>query len=116
SQIPIVSSLPGRCCDSAEGRCTINAAIVFFFTLPLPPSATLLSLHDALPICPHRGNLYIAWIEWQLEQSIVLFSRSIDAGQTWRSEEHTSELQSPYDLVCRLLLEKNNAHAGTREL
>src|SRR6266516_6915043 len=24
----------------------------------------------------------------------------------WRSEEHTSELQSPYDLVCRLLLEK----------
>src|SRR5207248_9944761 len=25
-----------------------------------------------------------------------------------RSEEHTSELQSPYDLVCRLLLEKNN--------
>src|SRR5437867_7005236 len=25
----------------------------------------------------------------------------------FRSEEHTSELQSPYDLVCRLLLEKN---------
>src|SRR5437867_9473292 len=27
---------------------------------------------------------------------------------TYRSEEHTSELQSPYDLVCRLLLEKKN--------
>src|SRR5207248_7670569 len=27
---------------------------------------------------------------------------------TGRSEEHTSELQSPYDLVCRLLLEKKN--------
>src|SRR5438094_889743 len=27
-----------------------------------------------------------------------------------RSEEHTSELQSPYDLVCRLLLEKKNSH------
>src|SRR5437867_10710987 len=27
-----------------------------------------------------------------------------------RSEEHTSELQSPYDLVCRLLLEKKNAN------
>src|SRR5438094_6239474 len=26
----------------------------------------------------------------------------------YRSEEHTSELQSPYDLVCRLLLEKKN--------
>src|SRR5438094_10142111 len=27
-------------------------------------------------------------------------------GKSYRSEEHTSELQSPYDLVCRLLLEK----------
>src|ERR1022692_3052045 len=34
----------------------------------------------------------------------------------WRSEEHTSELQSPCNLVCRLLLEKkyNNAMAGAR--
>src|SRR5207248_10306071 len=41
----------------------------------------------------------------------------LDKGPLWqtggstshapRSEEHTSELQSPYDLVCRLLLEKN---------
>src|SRR5438094_4377389 len=31
------------------------------------------------------------------------------ASQYARSEEHTSELQSPYDLVCRLLLEKKNA-------
>src|SRR5207248_7303982 len=30
------------------------------------------------------------------------------AGVEYRSEEHTSELQSPYDLVCRLLLEKKN--------
>src|SRR5207248_4660829 len=30
-----------------------------------------------------------------------------------RSEEHTSELQSPYELVCRLLLEKKN-HSGSR--
>src|SRR5437867_10789356 len=29
-------------------------------------------------------------------------------GRGVRSEEHTSELQSPYDLVCRLLLEKKN--------
>src|SRR5437867_10285999 len=28
-----------------------------------------------------------------------------------RSEEHTSELQSPYDLVCRLLLEKKNTNS-----
>src|SRR5207248_7138234 len=31
-----------------------------------------------------------------------------DASSYKRSEEHTSELQSPYDLVCRLLLEKKN--------
>src|SRR5207248_6046879 len=30
-----------------------------------------------------------------------------------RSEEHTSELQSPYDLVCRLLLEKKKIHNRT---
>src|SRR2546426_4409786 len=29
-----------------------------------------------------------------------------EAGDAWRSEEHTSELQSPCNLVCRLLLEK----------
>src|SRR5256885_7046837 len=31
-----------------------------------------------------------------------------DLGQAGRSEEHTSELQSPCNLVCRLLLEKKN--------
>src|SRR5438094_5432159 len=30
-----------------------------------------------------------------------------------RSEEHTSELQSPYDLVCRLLLEKKKSEKGS---
>src|SRR6266516_5741538 len=31
-------------------------------------------------------------------------------GRPERSEEHTSELQSPYELVCRLLLEKKNTN------
>src|SRR5207248_9369937 len=35
---------------------------------------------------------------------------SIRKRQLVRSEEHTSELQSPYDLVCRLLLEKKNEY------
>src|SRR5256885_10003327 len=34
-------------------------------------------------------------------------------GQGTRSEEHTSELQSPCNLVCRLLLEKNNTLASS---
>jgi len=31
---------------------------------------------DTQPKSPHRGNLYVAWIEWQIDKSIVLFSRS----------------------------------------
>src|SRR5436305_9220972 len=35
--------------------------------------------------------------------------------QRWRSEEHTSELQSRPHLVCRLLLEKKNSHIALKE-
>src|SRR5690348_17607523 len=35
---------------------------------------------------------------------------------SWRSEEHTSELQSPVHLVCRLLLEKKKKHKKTPSL
>jgi hypothetical protein len=38
---------------------------------------------DTSATSPHRGNLYMAWIEWQLEQSIILYTRSSDGGQTW---------------------------------
>src|SRR5258708_19326683 len=40
-------------------------------------------------------------------------SRAVPSGCTARSEEHTSELQSPDHLVCRLLLEKKK---NTREI
>ncbi len=38
---------------------------------------------DANPKSPYRGNLYYAWIEWGLENSIVLYSRSTDGGKHW---------------------------------
>src|SRR5207248_4258941 len=41
-------------------------------------------------------------------------SFGVSAGAGSRSEEHTSELQSPYDLVCRLLLEKKKASRPVR--
>src|SRR5256885_12062979 len=41
-------------------------------------------------------------------------SRRLDAGRRRRSEEHTSELQSPCNLVCRLLLEKNISNRLSR--
>src|SRR5437867_6105066 len=39
-------------------------------------------------------------------REVVPGSVPTSRGRVQRSEEHTSELQSPYDLVCRLLLEK----------
>src|SRR5207249_5339807 len=59
-----------------------------------------LSLHDALPICALHG--------FAARQSFVAKPRLPLANHHMRSEEHTSELQSRFDLVCRLLLEKKN--------
>src|SRR5438094_6447646 len=48
-------------------------------------------------------------VEIRSDLKLVVTSATIDAERfSRRSEEHTSELQSPYDLVCRLLLEKKN--------
>src|SRR5438034_3424531 len=72
-----------------------------------------LSLHDALPI---SGDLVVAGraLGYQVEK-LGPFTRVTAPAQfarnpvvLGRSEEHTSELQSHSDLVCRLLLEKKN--------
>src|SRR5437867_7801276 len=44
----------------------------------------------------------------ELSPARAAAARVISASMWSRSEEHTSELQSPYDLVCRALLEKEN--------
>src|SRR5438067_4182076 len=80
-----------------------------------PPQIHTLSLHDALPIShapsqapgpggdrrqgPHRECRHVG----ERRQGV---RRDFLDGPTLRSEEHTSELQSRFDLVCRLLLEK----------
>src|SRR5437764_12493749 len=68
--------------------------VCFFFDVTATAEIYTLSLHDALPICRHRL--------WQRAQRRAHGARLRDG----RSEEHTSELQSPMYLVCRLLLEK----------
>src|SRR5262249_60197203 len=100
---------------------------LFVLTPPPPPDLSLLSLHDALPI----------WIEVQADlvaelgdppQGIPCPRQVVDRlvhGMTMhgheqavneaiydlpRSEEHTSELQSLTNLVCRLLLEKKQQY------
>src|SRR5450432_4822936 len=67
----------------------------FFFNDTATTEIYTLSLHDALPISGLFG-----WLE--MESAAKFTSRLKDR----RSEEHTSELQSRSDLVCRLLLEK----------
>src|SRR5438552_18168534 len=79
---------------------------VFFFNRPATTEIYTLSLHDALPISHPEVGLGLAEVRIGTEQRAELqFSPLLGA---YRSEEHTSELQSPDHLVCRLLLEKKN--------
>src|SRR5207248_9798319 len=84
-------------------------AFSFFFTDPPPTALYTLSLHDALPISSTKilstpaTRTVTFWIN--ATQPPLSDSR-VRQALHYRSEEHTSELQSPYDLVCRLLLEK----------
>src|SRR5260221_12267106 len=96
-------------------------SLFFFFNDTATTEIYTLSLHDALPICSSEAPL--------AERKCMAFSGSyVTAGtalgvvvgtglktefgkiseliENIRSEEHTSELQSHSDLVCRLLLEK----------
>src|SRR5258708_30104403 len=71
----------------------------FFFNDTATTEIYTLSLHDALPISATFRTIYgfpqMGWL-WTWDFGLTL----------GRSEEHTSELQSPDHLVCRLLLEK----------
>src|SRR5205807_4474825 len=106
----------------------------FFFTPTSPTDIYTLSLHDALPILLMNSNLghfpsalfsrLLRHSSFQQLTShvagksviyVTQFSDQffftpvgglIDLKPLFRSEEHTSELQSPCNLVCRLLLEK----------
>src|SRR5688572_31970686 len=79
-------------------------ALVFFFNSPATTEIYTLSLHDALPISAHAAAGAVgAGLE-----ALLRALAAHDIGARARSEEHTSELQSQSNLVCRLLLEKKN--------
>src|SRR5260370_20176572 len=104
------------------------AFVFFFFNDTATTEIYTLSLHDALPIS--GGMPPVTAGPHLTDQQVQLIKRWIDEGAKWemhwayvdpaldelnllRSEEHTSELQSHLNLVCRLLLEKkkkNNHH------
>src|SRR5256885_11919504 len=76
----------------------------FFFNDTATTEIYTLSLHDALPICLD-GKTGFGRYDTRGYTTVDLISQwKIDPKN--RSEEHTSELQSPCNLVCRLLLEK----------
>src|SRR5260370_11151917 len=91
------------------GRALVESCFFFFFNDTATTEIYTLSLHDALPIfifwwsppgdigdCTGLGVRVPLWLSFAL-----------------RSEEHTSELQSHLNLVCRLLLEKKKIKVST---
>src|SRR5207249_12002185 len=101
----------------------------FFFTDLSPSLIYTLSLHDALPICAllrltrcrrdcdgcayrkrnHRCDCAASYCRCKAGAGRPpgkFIPRAGSDRSESRSEEHTSELQSRFDLVCRLLLEK----------
>src|SRR5256885_12828257 len=97
----------------------------FFFNDTATTEIYPLSLHDALPIYDAD-----AWLDLHHQMPLVrrhetdlapeaagLFLTELPAAtrhaEDARSEEHTSELQSPCNLVCRLLLEKKNTNSDS---
>src|SRR5256885_12112743 len=81
--------------------CRIYIPFFFFFNDTATTEIYTLSLHDALPICDLHQQLALP--HGCAQERGQPADHDLGAG---RSEEHTSELQSPCNLVCRLLLEK----------
>src|SRR5207249_11772372 len=80
--------------------------LFFFFNDPATTQLYTLSLHDALPIYRRSpGHQEIPYDMLVLALGVAPDTTTAP-GVEERSEEHTSELQSRFDLVCRLLLEK----------
>src|SRR5207247_8998625 len=83
-------------------RCyAVHHSLFFFFNYPPTTEIYTLSLHDALPIWDNMPARHPSWTA-----SPGHGDASGRLPRALRSEEHTSELQSRVDLVCRLLLEK----------
>src|SRR2546425_2614943 len=104
-------------------RCTIVGLsvlfLVFFFNDTATTEIYTLSLHDALPISrPRAGPSAARGARRALRRACWHRVAGRGHGRSsprWRSEEHTSELQSLAYLVCRLLLEKKKITGSHRD-
>src|SRR5207248_9406997 len=100
--------------------CTSPSIISFFFLLlPPPPRSTLFpyttlfrsSVVQIYDYGVHAGFEYLAMEYLPRGDLKARMQQGVSEHDALRSEEHTSELQSPYELVCRLLLEKKKNRA-----
>src|SRR5438876_10399834 len=89
--------------------------LLFFFFNDTPTTEIYtLSLHDALPISSTKAFTCQLAVLACLAVAAGRARGVLSAGdENKRSEEHTSELQSPVHLVCRLLLEKKKTEEDT---
>src|SRR5256885_2723996 len=93
-------------------RASSNLIYFFFLMIRRPPRSTLfpyttLFRSGRLKLIFHRETKELLGIH-------IIGEGASDVDPQERSEEHTSELQSPCNLVCRLLLEKKNrSHSST---
>src|SRR5256885_12667552 len=91
--------------------------VFFFFNDTATTEIYTLSLHDALPIYDYAHHPTEVAVTLEAVRQGYPGRRVLLAFQPHRytrSEEHTSELQSPCNLVCRLLLEKKKNTAEAR--
>src|SRR2546430_13395748 len=86
----------------------------FFFNDTATTEIYTLSLHDALPISDSRRAYRARLLEYLRAHAAELDADSQRRLAGNRSEEHTSELQSQSNLVCRLLLEKKKKYPHCR--
>src|SRR5437588_9471734 len=94
--------------NSLYSLSTTDTFFYFFFNDTATTEIYTLSLHDALPIYPAHDDPRLPALAGKRPRQARARHR-LD-----RSEEHTSELQSHSDLVCRLLLEKKkNNHISS---
>src|SRR5256885_7189909 len=96
-------------------RLTLNSSFFFFLMIRRPPRSTLFPYTTLFRSHARSRDLRQLLGEGRSGRrgggGPALSRRVGPTGQA-RSEEHTSELQSPCNLVCRLLLEKKNSGLG----
>src|SRR2546430_7149841 len=87
-----------------------SISFFFFFNDTATTEIYTLSLHDALPIYSLFRRTFSLWrvkgLSWRSHCYLSFRRLHLHQRRRTRSEEHTSELQSQSNLVCRLLLEK----------